>query len=269
MKIRALTLIAVLAAGGFAASGWAENDNLTESEADWVESLLAMQIAGDFTPRDCILLSMLNPGAQLPPECEDGGAEPGPETPGEQALTVWWVVFNHPEHCATSPCGEPDLFEPDVGGAVFYATGAVSDEDGNVRFVASAYETDPVRFADTDPNTAMLQLFGLPAGPGLLDADEAEIHLVVRVHGPAAFDDPELLTEQLSLFLDSACDDARLEPQGRPNECEDIQFAVFPPGESGASTVHRFADASIVEGASVQLLREPGAVKFILETRVE
>lgn len=269
MKIRALTLMAVLAAGGFAASGRAANDNLTGPEPGWVESLRAMQTAGGLTRRDCILIGMLNPGAPLPPECEDGGAEPEPDPSGEQALTVWWVVFNHPEHCATSPCGEPDLFEPDVGGSVFYATGAVSDEDGNVTFVASAYETDPVRFADTDPNTAMLQLFGLPAGPGLLDSAQAEIHLVVRVHGPAAFDDAELLAEQLSVFLDSACDDARLEPQGRPNECEDIQFAVFPPGESGVGTVHRFVDASIVEGASALLLREPGAVKFILETRVE
>ncbi|MGH3735022.1 MAG: hypothetical protein ACRDT6_05300 [Micromonosporaceae bacterium] len=48
------------------------------------------------------------------------------ELPPGDAVTVWWVVFNHPEHCDGvdgSPfrCAEPDLFNPDVAGSVQYA----------------------------------------------------------------------------------------------------------------------------------------------------
>lgn len=32
------------------------------------------------------------------------------------ATTVWWVVFNHPENCATSPCEIDDLAVPAVEG---------------------------------------------------------------------------------------------------------------------------------------------------------
>jgi hypothetical protein len=32
------------------------------------------------------------------------------------AVTLWIVVFNHPELCATSPCTDADLFIPAVQG---------------------------------------------------------------------------------------------------------------------------------------------------------
>ena len=51
---------------------------------------------------------------------------------------------------------------------------------------------------------------------GLTDAAAAEIHLVVRGHGPAAIHDPEMLEAQTSTFM-GGC-----ETLG----CVDVQFAV-------------------------------------------
>lgn len=264
MNIKALLLSAALAASGLSASGWAQIMNdLAASEPDWVEALQAMQTGGALTPRDCILLGMLNPGVPLPPECEEGGVAPEPTPPAEQAMTVWWAIFNNPEHCGSTPCQEADLFEPAVEGTVTFATGGITDADGNARYVASIYETDPVSFADVDPNTAMLRLFDLPAGPGLLDAERAEIHLVVRSHGPAASDDTAALTEQITTFVDARCEDA-----GGPNPCVDVQIAVFTSGDSGVGAVLDFADLSVVEGATAELLREPSAIKFVIDTQI-
>ena len=43
-------------------------------------------------------------------------------TPGH-VQTLWWVIFNNPEGCATSPCGLPDLFVPEVEAACLAADG--------------------------------------------------------------------------------------------------------------------------------------------------
>lgn len=44
--------------------------------------------------------------------------------------TLWFVVFNNPAACE-GPCDDPDLANPDVGGSVFNASGAISASDGN------------------------------------------------------------------------------------------------------------------------------------------
>lgn len=174
------------------------------------------------------------------------------------ALTIWWVVFNKPENCATSPCGEPDLFDPTVQASAFYAGGTLTDTEGDAMFVSSLYETVPGKFKKVDPNTSLL------GGPGLLNAMKAEIHAVVRSHGPALFDVPGGVRDQLTGFLDPGCQEL-----GGPNECEDIQFAIHQAASSGGSSpVFRFSDGSEVAGASSELLRGDGVVKLILTTQV-
>lgn len=116
------------------------------------------------------------------------------------ATSVWWVVFNHPDSCATSP-------------------------------------------------------------PGLKDAQAAEIHIVVRSHGPAI---EGLESEQITLFLEPGCEDL-----GGPNVCEDIQFSIHQPGAGMMSDVWRNADGSVVTGASSKLIRGDGFVKLILNTRIK
>lgn len=137
MKSEATTIAAIVLAGLMTTAAWAEqrsdSDGFIASHIDW---LVAAQTTGGLTGRDCILLGMLNPGAPLPPECEDPGAAP-PEPEGPTAMTIWWVVFNAPENCSATPCPLSDLPEPDVQASMFYATGTLADDEGRAMFVAS------------------------------------------------------------------------------------------------------------------------------------
>lgn len=127
--------------------------------------------------------------------------------------TVWWVVFNHPEHCADPfatgfQCGPGDLpflgGDPDVKFSLLYAAGNVVGHSGNAGFGA--------RLRVGDPADAVM-------GPGLVDPRGAEIHLVIRTHGPTI---PHMVERQIHTF-NGACD------PGDPNEglCRDVQFAAF------------------------------------------
>lgn len=121
----------------------------------------------------------------------------------EGTYTTWWVVFNNPELCEDG-CGLDDLENPDVNASVFWATGEVVDNGETGVFSASLLENHLPEGSDQ-------VLFG----DGLIDSFEAEIHLVVRSHGPAI---PGLEEEQISTF-NGGCP---------PNECIDVQFSVFP-----------------------------------------
>lgn len=134
------------------------------------------------------------------------------------AVTVWWIVFNEPEDCITGQqtggpfrCGELDLGfgAPDAANtSVFWATGHVVNGN-NVTFAG---------YTTTDgPKGQILW------GPGLVNPRTADIHFVVRTHGPAL---PEFLPLQFMSF-GGACGNAP--PSlggGGPNTCEDLQFAV-------------------------------------------
>jgi hypothetical protein len=94
--------------------------------------------------------------------------------------SLWATVFNHPNFCATSPCGDADLpitpgHDPRVEAALINIGGGVSGNDGRGEFVGHLFE------AHGGLVTADLQF-----GPGLLDARRAEIHVVVRGHGHPA-----------------------------------------------------------------------------------
>jgi hypothetical protein len=178
--------------------------------------------------------------------------------PRETAVTLWWVVFNNPELCASetnvagTSCGIDDLFNPDVEGAVLYATGGVTAKDGRITLVGSLYET-PEGFAssaDVDP-------FGL--GNGLKDALAAEVHLVVRNHGEAI---DALVDRQISAFLDEGCEDL-----GGPNKCEDKQFSIHAPYADSTMDVYGF-DGQQVPKTSATLVRSDNAVKVIVRTRL-
>lgn len=112
--------------------------------------------------------------------------------PAGHAVTVWWVVFNHPEHCThgsgAAHCGPGDLLllggDPAVEGTVLYAAGHVIGGSGVGNYGAH------LSVGDT---SGVL----LGAGPGLTNPRGAEIHLVVRSHGPAI---PRLVAEQISTF---------------------------------------------------------------------
>lgn len=147
------------------------------------------------------------------------------------AYSVWWVVFNEPSNCLTPhACGESDVFsEPDVLHAeqipaakisVFYADGFVSGSDG----IANVYaylksgvlpEGTFVNFGWSDPVAG-----GPDANSGLMAGNGvgAEIHLVVRTHGPAVAGSVGVQTTTFNGLCDI-------------QNCED-QFAVVFPSPS-------------------------------------
>ncbi len=122
--------------------------------------------------------------------------------PAGHAVTVWWMVFNHPEACITGTtggsfrCGMADMDNPAAGLSVLYAAGHVIDGSGAADFGGSLAEGD----AD-----------GAIMGAGLDDAAAADVHLVVRDHGPA---DPGMVDRQIHTF--GTCNPT----------CTDLQMSV-------------------------------------------
>ncbi len=126
---------------------------------------------------------------------DTSGLEPG-------AYTNWFVIFNHPENC-TFPCGEDDLGLAGVGSSVLFATGNVVDSSGLGGFGASLSEGN---------------ISGALFGPGLLDARAAEVHLIVRYHGPVI---PALMPGQIN-SVGGGCGPGLF-------ACVDVQAAVHLP----------------------------------------
>ena len=132
-------------------------------------------------------------------------------TPGD-AYTIWWVVFNDPEHCTGGVCDDDDVLPPpgnvQAGVSVLYASGRVADMMGKAEFGAR------LKVGDTS---------GAVFGPGLMDSVNAEIHVVLRTHGQAMAD-PTMLHEQISTF-NGGCP---------PSDCVDEQFAVHQASQDRA-----------------------------------
>ena len=145
-----------------------------------------------------------------------------------EALTIWWVVFNEPDKCTAPGCGEDDIFndgDPELGLnnaqivaadiVAGYATGDLASNGGQANFHATLGE------GEIGPEV----IFGV--GALLKDAEEAEVHLVARSHGPAI---PGLQDLQVGSFAGGCAD--FLNPPEIPDaegECADIQFAVHLP----------------------------------------
>ena len=133
------------------------------------------------------------------------------ELNGGDTYTVWWVVFNNPEYCThpipgVSDCGEADLLpfggDPSVNSSASWAAGHVIGKNGVGNFAGHLKE-----------GKARGQVL---FGPGLTDAEGAEIHLVVRSHG-------ELLPGQVDEQIHTVGGGCGV------NACYDDQFAVYQP----------------------------------------
>ena len=125
-------------------------------------------------------------------------------TPGE-AVTVWFVIFNHPEYCAAIICNPSDVPTAATQASALNAGGAIIGPDGNLSFGAFR------AFGDTSR--------AFVPGPGLIEPFSAQIHLVLRSHGKAS-SDPVILKSQLSEFF-GGC------PGG--NGCADREVSVHQP----------------------------------------
>lgn len=116
------------------------------------------------------------------------------------AYTAWGVIFNNPENC-DGGCGPDDLRRAGVDASVERLTGHVVGNGGNANFGGS------LKVGDTSE-----ALFG----PGLTDPFGAEIHIVVKDHGPAI---PEILPG--ALHTAGVCNP--------DTGCHDQQAAAFLP----------------------------------------
>ncbi len=154
--------------------------------------------------------------------CKINGLTPG------YAYTIWWVIWNNPEFCGNpNQCMEPDFGNADaVQVEVMYAAGHVIGNTGKGNFGGSLNENDD--------SGSINDLFGLPGYGGLLDARAAEVHLVLRNHGPSI---PGQVNEQINSYLGgctscSLCDiffpDFTENPD-EEGECADTMFGIFAP----------------------------------------
>lgn len=106
------------------------------------------------------------------------------------AYTIWLITWNFPELCQDADaergfrCGAGDYFNVAAGFSVIYGTGDV------VAGKSHRFSGEREAF---DPDGAF--------GPGLIDPEGAEIHLVLRDHGPCQ---PGLCEEQVSTH-DGGC----------------------------------------------------------------
>jgi hypothetical protein len=133
-----------------------------------------------------------------------------------EVVTLWVAIFNNPSSCdQTVPgCTPADLNNPLVNGSLQYAGGSVVAVNGRADFSGYLAVGDNTGYYllpmfPTMPNPA----------PGLVNPKGAEIHLVMRKHGPASVD-PTILQAQLSGFT-GGCD--------VPGACANIQASIHEP----------------------------------------
>jgi hypothetical protein len=142
--------------------------------------------------------------------------------------TNWWVIFNNPEHCEDG-CDGSDLSRDGVMGSVFFATGEVIEDDGIGSFRAFLQEEE----FPSDPAQVLMDFTG---GIGLMQdkASTAEIHYVMRYHGPTDTNFPEVTLEDMITTFGGGCNNVP-EGSGTPGNfaCWDQQAAAFPAPEDG------------------------------------
>jgi len=136
------------------------------------------------------------------------------------AYTVWWVIFNRPSRCSNPGCGEDDIFSgpgmlnrfgiDQAQISVVYANGFVTGAHGVANVTAHLNagklpEGWGVNFGWKNDRKS-----GLKKGNG----NKAELHMVVRSHGPAIVGQVGFQTSN----FDGAC-----------GVCSDQQAIVFNP----------------------------------------
>jgi len=126
------------------------------------------------------------------------------------AYTLWWIIFNNPAACDPAGCSDADFGTAEVEASVLNATGRVVGADGNGTFNAFL----PVGFMHTNtPSGNIRHAFG----PGLQNVAGAEVHVVIRSHGPWSGN-----IEQISSLM------ADCNTGAGPSGCFDAQAMKFP-----------------------------------------
>jgi hypothetical protein len=139
------------------------------------------------------------------------------------AYTNWWVIINNPEECTNGQCDVEDVFfNPATNSSVFWATGSIVQSNGIGNFSARVNVGELPSGPDQVP---------LPGPPGLVDPEGAEIHIIVKYHGPASSDPDELYqqTHTLTGLCDQGANAYDLTSVGFGIQCFDPQFVIHSP----------------------------------------
>jgi hypothetical protein len=174
---------------------------------------------------------------------------------GNRSVTIWLVVINYPEACASMPCTEDDIFGSlpanPTKATVCYLTGQVVRLNGRAVFAGQlAAGSNQGCFFPEDPNPYNLR-----------DAARAEVHIIVQEHGEP-LPGGAGLEEQVSQFMG-----------GCNSDCVDTQFATHVAADSveGASTspLQRFSDASEISRSKSTLTRGKFGITVVVNTRLD
>jgi hypothetical protein len=211
----AVVLIAVLAITGIAFAGGADKDS---EPVVWWWDAAAPVGSSTIVRNDNGISSTYSASLSNSVASADG-----------LAVTLWVVVFNDPGACATDPCTDSDLFDPDVMPDVLYGAGNVVDDSEIASF--------GFHRKAGDNSGSIATLFGMPTDNngqpfGLKYPRSAEIHYVLRTHGPK---DPMYMPSQIHTYGGGCVDFAPFGyfPPTGPNDlylgvgqCQDVQFAI-------------------------------------------
>ncbi|NJY61687.1 hypothetical protein HC174_02810 [Salinimicrobium sp. CDJ15-81-2] len=137
--------------------------------------------------------------------------------------TMWWVIFNNPEACATTPCTMDDFMNAgEVQPVLIYGTGHLVGQSGKGNF------SSHLKVGDNDGS--INELLGLPEVGGILEGNafSAEVHMIIRSHGPAI---PGLINEQISIFTGGCEVDFApfTEIPDEEGECGDVEVSIHLP----------------------------------------
>lgn len=141
--------------------------------------------------------------------------------PAGHAVTMWFVIFNRPDACSTTPCGVADLlFNEEAEGDFLFGAGTVIGGSGSGDFGAH------LRVGDTR-GSAFTEI-GMPDRPiGLTNPRTAQVGLLLHSHGPMV--PGQVLASQLSSFT-GGCEvflgDLELPGSGIADGPEDVPRAV-------------------------------------------
>lgn len=136
------------------------------------------------------------------------------------AYTVWLVIFNDPETCVGG-CGEDDLDNGTGNPSVMFGGAAgIANRAGNLNMMGGITEDNREGYQ------LLLSDLGVEDDPGFLDAEGAEIHAIIRDHGPSTGHAHQVETYEGDCTSASSFE---LPSVHELYTCEDVQFSVHQP----------------------------------------
>jgi hypothetical protein len=154
---------------------------------------------------------------------QTSGLEPG-------AWTMWWIFYNHPGECQNplfdpkgnqlSQCSFQDRLIDEVGRSPGWGSSSVVGDNGIGNFAAVKDAGDDANGSPAEVNLCC---------PIVTNPLGAEIHILMRYHGPVEEANAELLLDQLFTW-GGGCDYDPALNRGMPGDfdCVDPAMAVHP-----------------------------------------